>query len=72
MRWLKKLRFYRDGDSEKKFLCKSHDSSREFEKLYSYPKRILAESEERLLANMSTEERLLLRRLLLQMRENLK
>ncbi len=35
-------------------------------------KRILAESEERLLANMSTEERLLLRRLLLQMRENLK
>ncbi len=35
-------------------------------------KRILAESEERLLANMSPEERLLLRRLLLQMRENLK
>ncbi|HLY25947.1 MAG TPA: MarR family transcriptional regulator [Aggregatilineales bacterium] len=35
-------------------------------------RRILAESEERLLATMSVEERLLLRRLLLQMRENLK
>ena len=35
-------------------------------------RRILAESEDQLLANMSTEERLLLRRLLLQMRENLK
>ncbi len=35
-------------------------------------KRILVESEERLLATMSLEERLLLRRLLLQMRGNLK
>jgi DNA-binding MarR family transcriptional regulator len=35
-------------------------------------KRILAEAEERLTAHMSVEERLLLRRLLLQMRENLK
>jgi DNA-binding MarR family transcriptional regulator len=35
-------------------------------------KRILADSEDHLLANMSIEERLLLRRLVLQMRENLK
>ena len=35
-------------------------------------KRILAEGEEQLLANMSMEERLLVRRLLLQMRDNLK
>lgn len=35
-------------------------------------RRILVEAEERLLAHMSVEERLLLRRLLLQMRENLK
>ena len=35
-------------------------------------RRILAESEEHLLANMSIEERLLVRRLILQMRDNLK
>ncbi len=35
-------------------------------------RRILAESEEVLMANMSIEERLLLRRLLIHMRENLK
>ncbi len=35
-------------------------------------KRALVDAEERLLANMSVEEKLLLRRLLLQMRDNLK
>jgi DNA-binding MarR family transcriptional regulator len=35
-------------------------------------RRILEQAEEQLTAHMSTEERLLLRRLLLQMRENLK
>src|SRR5262249_15827465 len=35
-------------------------------------KDILAKAEEQLLTNMSVEERLLLRRLLIQMRENLK
>jgi DNA-binding MarR family transcriptional regulator len=35
-------------------------------------KQILAEAEEHLLANMSLEERVLVRRLLLQMRDNLK
>jgi DNA-binding MarR family transcriptional regulator len=35
-------------------------------------KRTLREAEERLVSNMSVEERLLLRRLLLQMRDNLK
>src|SRR5258707_4763846 len=35
-------------------------------------KRILADAEEHLLANMSVEERVLVRRLLLQMRDNLK
>lgn len=35
-------------------------------------KQVLAEAEDRLLANMSLEEKLLLRRLVVQMRENLK